>query len=154
MKNKRRLKRTAFGTMLLTSTVLLFMLAGTSLALTNPVFIHGYASDGSPDPQTQITLRDACGTAISSGSGLQAAFSAKETCGACHDGIMLDGNGDPLLSYNEIERHAYHAQMSANEFVGWNTYNANAVGLFSKFRKSGTPKGKSWVQSLGHFGKW
>ena len=143
MKHSRRLKRTAFGTMLLTSTVLLFMMVGTSLALTDPVYVHD-----------QITLRDACGTAINSGSGLQAAFSAKETCGACHDGTTLDGNGEPLLSYGDIERHAYHAQMSANEFVGWNTYNANAVGLFSKFRKSGTPKGKSWVQSLGHFGKW
>ena len=154
MKHSRRLKRTAFGRILLTSTVLLFMMAGTSLALTNPVFIHGIAPDGSPDPQTQIILRGADGNAIPSGTGLQPAFSVKETCGACHDGSKLDGNGDPLLSYNEIERHAYHAQMSANEFVGWNTYNANAVGLFSKFRKSGTPKGKSWVQSLGHFGKW
>ena len=144
MKHSRRLKRTAFGGILLTSTVLLFMMmAGTCLAATDPVYVH-----------SQITLRDAYGTAINSGSGLQPAFSAKETCGACHDGTTLDGNGEPLLSYGDIERHAYHAQMSANELVGWNAYNAAATGDFAGFRKSGTPKGKNWVQSLGHFGKW
>jgi hypothetical protein len=129
VKHTRRLKRTAFGGILLTSTVLLFMLVGTSLALTNPVFTH--------TGDNTITLRDACGTAISSGSGLQMAFSAKETCGACHNGTKLDGNGDPLLSYNEIERHAYHAQLAANEITGW-----GSAGV------------KPWAQSKGHFGNW
>ena len=148
MKHTRRLKRTAYGGILLTSTVLLFMMmAGNALAVTDSVYVHD-----------QIILRGPDGNAIPYPGDCTptTAFSAKETCGACHDGTAgaTGACGRVLLSYDQIERHAYHAQMSANEFVGWNTYNANAVGLFSKFRKSGTPKGKNWVQSLGHFGKW
>ena len=143
MKNRRRLKRTAFGTMFLTSTVLLFMLAGTCMALTDPVYVHD-----------QIILRGADGAAIPYGTGLQPAFSVKTTCGACHNGTKLDGDGQPLLSYDDIERHQYHAQLGANELIGWNAWNTSATGDFAGFRKGGTPKGKSWVQGLGHFGKW
>ena len=130
MKHTRRLKRTAFGTMLLTSTVLLFMMVGTSLALTDPVYVHD-----------QIILRDSGGSAISYDPGnLTPAFSAMKTCGVsgCHDGSTLDGDGVPLLSYTEIESHSYHAQMGANNLAGWN--------------KNDTAK--RWVQSGGHFGKW
>jgi len=116
--------------MLLTSTVLLFMMAGTCLAATDPVYVHD-----------QIILRAADGGLISSAGGLRQAFSAKETCGACH-------------SYDDIERHSYHAQLGANELVGWATYNAAATGPFAGFRKGLAPKGKNWVQGLGHFGKW
>jgi len=143
VKNRRRLKRTAFGTMFLTSAVLLFMLVGSSLALTNPVYVHD-----------QIILRGADGAPIPYASGLQAAFSAKETCGACHDGVTLDSMGNPLLSYDDIERHSYHAQLGANELVGWATYNASTSGNFAGFRKGLAPKGKNWVQGMGHFGKW
>jgi len=150
VKHSRRLKRTAFGTMLLTSTVLLFMLAGTSLALTDPVFVHG------ANGENVIILRDANATAIPyDTTDLQYAFSARETCGACHDGTtMRPSNSETLLSYEDIEQHAYHAQLSANELVGWATFNANATGDFAKFRKCLAPKSKNWVQSVGHFGKW
>ncbi len=146
MKHSRRLKRTLFGGILLTCTVLLFMTAGTGLAVTDPVYVHD-----------QIILRDASGAAIPPG-GLQNAFSAKETCGYCHNGGTtpdgFDSNGQPLLSYDDIERHSYHAQLGANELVGWNTFNKSATGPFAEFRKGSTPMGKNWVQGLGHFGKW
>jgi hypothetical protein len=148
VKNKRRLKRMAFGTMLLTSMVMLFMMAGNALAATDPVYVHDH-----------ITLRGPDGAAIGTPGDCTAttAFSAKETCGACHDGTSQQACGKVLLSYDEIERHSYHAQMSANELVGWAAYNAGATGptaFLAKFRKSSTPKGKPWVQSVGHFGKW
>lgn len=123
------------------------MTAGTGLAVTDPVYVHD-----------QIVLRAADGGRIASGNDLRNAFSAKETCGYCHNGGTtpdgFDSNGQPLLSYDDIERHSYHAQLGANELVGWNTYNPAATGPFAGFRKGGTPKGKSWVQGLGHFGKW
>ena len=62
------------------------------------------------------------------------AYSAKATCGACHD-------------YDAIERHSFHAQLGANEHKGWNPWkqgNMNSVAS----------KGKPWVQSTGHVGKW
>lgn len=79
-----------------------------------------------------ITLRDAAGNPIPAGSN--AAYSARQTCGTCHD-------------YDAIERHSYHAQLGANEHKGWNPWaygNMNSVAA----------KGKPWVQSPGHVGKW
>lgn len=82
-----------------------------------------------------IVLRDASGTPIpSSGLGSDAAYSAKTTCGACHD-------------YDAIERHSYHAQLGANQHLGWNAW---AMGNWN----SVATKGKPWVQSPGHLGKW
>lgn len=77
-----------------------------------------------------IPLLNAAGTAIGAGE----AYSAKETCGACHD-------------YNAIEAHSFHAQLGANEHKGWNP---NAYGNMN----SVASKGKPWVQSTGHVGKW
>ncbi|MBI5558511.1 MAG: cytochrome C [Deltaproteobacteria bacterium] len=79
-----------------------------------------------------IVLKDADGAALAPGS--TAAYSAKQTCGTCHD-------------YNAIERHSYHAQLGANQHFGFNpykngTWNAEAAN------------GKPWVSSPGHVGKW
>lgn len=79
-----------------------------------------------------IPLLDAAGNAISTGSN--AAYSAKETCGACHD-------------YNAIERHSFHAQLAANEHAGFNPW---AMGNMPSI----AAKGKPWVQATGHLGKW
>jgi hypothetical protein len=83
-----------------------------------------------------IPLLDAAGNAITYGLGTRddVAYSAKQTCGRCHD-------------YNKIERHSFHAQLGANEHKGWNPWkygNMNSVAS----------KGKPWVQSTGHVGKW
>jgi hypothetical protein len=129
------------------------MMAGNALAATDKVFVHGFDAEGSPDPLTRIILRDANGTAISSaGTGPKAAFSVKETCGACHDGSTLrPSNGEPLLSYDQIEQGSYHAQMGANNLYGWKTA---SPGDKDAFRAGKAPAGKAWVQSKGHFGKW
>jgi len=114
--------------MLLTSTVLLFMMVGTSLALTNPVYVHD-----------NITLRGPDGAAITTPADCTptTAFSAKETCGACHNGSAQAACGKVLLSYDEIEKHAYHAQLGANQITGWQSHPA-----------------KAWMQSVAHFGNW
>ena len=82
-----------------------------------------------------IPLLEADGTAITTGgANNKMAYSAKATCGACHD-------------YDAIERHSFHAQLGANEHKGWNPWkqgNMNSVAA----------KGKPWVQSTGHVGKW
>ena len=64
------------------------------------------------------------------------AFSTKESCGTgtCHD-------------YEAIERHSFHAQLGANQYLGWNAW---ATGNWNSIAS----KGKPWVQSPGHVGKW
>ena len=82
-----------------------------------------------------IPLLDAAGSPVTVGGAAdKVAYSAKTTCGACHD-------------YNKIERHSFHAQLGANEHKGWNPWkNGNMNSIASK--------GKPWVQSTGHVGKW
>ncbi|MFZ5759728.1 MAG: cytochrome C [Thermodesulfobacteriota bacterium] len=105
------------------------------------------ASQAQSFSHNNVTLRDASGNAIAAidtnGDGTAdappaaaPAFSAQKTCGAvgCHD-------------YQAIERHSYHAQLGANEISGWNAWtmgNWNSIAT----------KGKPWVQSPGHVGKW
>jgi hypothetical protein len=107
------------------------MMAGNALAATDPVYVHD-----------QIILRAANTGAISSAGGLRLAFSAKETCGYCHNGGTtpdgFDGNGNPLLSYDQIEQHSYHGQLGANQMTTWGV----ASGA------------KPWVQSPAHVGNW
>ncbi|RJX34403.1 MAG: hypothetical protein C4531_04085 [Desulfurivibrio sp.] len=62
------------------------------------------------------------------------AYSSKNSCGECHD-------------YQAIERHSYHAQLGANQILGWNAW---AMGNWN----SEATQGKPWVQSPGHVGKW
>ncbi|MBN2332506.1 MAG: cytochrome C [Deltaproteobacteria bacterium] len=128
------MKKIHLTTALLAAVILLFGMVGSSMA------IH-------PD----IDLLDADGNPISSAGGLQPAFSYKTTCGACHNGVNLDGEGNVLLSYDDIEQHSLHAQLSANQFMGWNIWNPDSA---NSYKKGPAPKGKNWVQSPGHFGKW
>ena len=147
----KRLKKTAHpGMMLIAVAFLVFGLAGSAMAL------H-------PD----IQLRTA-GNAVIPAAGLgdlQPAFSVKMTCGACHDGttaheVDWDVNGDTvidasdtvtLFSYDQIEKHSFHAQMGANQLNGWAAWNPDST---SKYLRGAGPKSKNWVQSPGHFGKW
>ena len=94
----------------------------------------GIAMAAHPD----IHLQDADGNWISSAGGLQPAFSFKQTCGGCHN-------------YENIEQHSFHTQISANQFMGWNIWNPDSANAF---KKGPAAKGKNWVQSPGHFGKW
>ena len=71
-------------------------------------------------------------------AGPQPAYSAKNTCGGCH-------------TYANIEQHSYHVQIGANQQMGWDMWNPDSANTY----KSGVaPKGKNWVQSPGHVGKW
>ncbi|MCK5192224.1 MAG: hypothetical protein KAQ71_00340 [Desulfobulbaceae bacterium] len=79
-----------------------------------------------------ITLMDATGNPIPTGSSV--AYSANQTCGACHD-------------YDAIERHSYHAQLGANEHTGFNSWTYGNM-------PSVASKGKTWIMSTGHLGKW
>jgi hypothetical protein len=89
-----------------------------------------------PAEHSNIVLKDAAGTELPVGS--TTAYSAKETCGGCHN-------------YNSIERHATHAQMAANAIGGFNPYNPDSkMGEKANVNS----KGKNWVQSTGHVGKW
>jgi hypothetical protein len=79
-----------------------------------------------------ITLKDSLGNEILDGD--TTAYSAKQTCGFCHD-------------YDAIERHSFHSQLGANQHKGWDAFkygNWNSVA----------DKSKPWVQSPGHVGKW
>jgi cytochrome c553 len=82
-----------------------------------------------------VALLDATGAAVTvDGTNTGQAYSSKATCGACHD-------------YDAIERHSYHAQLGANQHMGFNAF---AFGNWN----SVAPKGKTWVMSPGHAGKW
>lgn len=110
---KKRYKSGLLVSVLATAT----LLVGSSAFAAHPV---------------DIPLLDADGNQIAVGD--TAAYSAKETCGACHD-------------YDAIERHSFHAQLAANEHAGWNPW---VMGNMP----SVASKGKPWVQATGHLGKW
>ncbi|GAB4177588.1 MAG: cytochrome c [Geothermobacteraceae bacterium] len=86
-----------------------------------------------------IALRGPDGNILTDNpAGPEVAFSTKQTCGLCHD-------------YDRVEQHSYHTQLAANQLFGWNNWNPDSPNTF----KSGpAPKGKNWVQSPGHVGKW
>lgn len=96
-----------------------------------------------------IILRDHTGTAINPKAATKNAYSSKGTCGYCH------GNKEKypsLHSYDEIEKHSYHAQLGANEIRGFNPWNPDDSA--DPFRTGAGPIGKNWVQSPGHVGSW
>jgi hypothetical protein len=97
-------------------------------------------------PHDSIVLRDPSGAAITAAT-VNNAFSMKMTCGAaaCHDGTS------GRLSYDQIERHNYHAQIGSNEIRGFNPWNPDSTDAF---RTGAGPVGKNWVQSPGHIGSW
>ncbi len=85
-----------------------------------------------------VTLQNHAGDDLAVTAGLSAAYSAKQTCGECH-------------TYDSIEQHSYHAQIGANQWQGWAPWNPNSS---SSFKSGVAAKGKNWVQSPGHLGKW
>ena len=85
-----------------------------------------------------VDMLDANGIPIPAAAGPQAAYSSMHTCNQCH------------LS-DVIEKHSYHAQIGATEQKGWMAYNPNSD---DKYKAGVATKGKSWVQSPGHVGKW
>lgn len=134
-KKQKSNARTRVG--LLAGAALLTGLASVALAVTHP---------------DNIVLRDANNLPISA-SGT-AAFSMKNTCGGttgCHDGNTMASTGRKLLSYDQVERHSYHAQLAANEQRGWNNWNPDST---DPLRNGVQPIGKNWVQGPGHVGAW
>lgn len=120
---------------LLAGAALLTGLVSAALAVTHP---------------DNIVLRDASNNEILLGG--TAAFSMKNTCGTCHNGSTpAPSTGRPLLSYDQIERHSYHAQLASNEQRGWNTWNPDST---DPFRSGASTQGKNWVQGPGHVGAW
>lgn len=82
-----------------------------------------------------IPLLDAAGGPVTVGGAAdKVAYSAKQTCGACHD-------------YNKIERHSFHAQLAGNEHKGWDPLKYGNMN-------STAPANKPWVQGPGHVGAW
>lgn len=97
-----------------------------------------------------IVLKDPAGAPITAATAANA-FSIKTTCfGAvgCHGDATATGTNK--FSYDDIERHSYHAQLGANEFRGWNPANPDG----DAYRAGAGPTGKNWVQSPGHVGSW
>ena len=100
-----------------------------------------------------ILLKDAAGLAITKdpATGSAKAFSMKNTCftGGCHG---QTGTGSVLnYTYDDIEKHSYHAQLGANEIRGFNPFNIDSTDAW---RTGAGPQGKNWVQSPGHVGSW
>ena len=108
-----------------------------------------------------IVLKDYQGNPIARPAAGEAAnaYSIKTTCfGAvgCHGGTNAPGKA--VYTYDQIERHSYHAQLGANEIKGFNPYNPDAynpyTGAGDKWRAGAGPQGKNWTQSPGHVGSW
>lgn len=87
-------------------------------------------------PHADVPLLGPAGQPVTADNGV--AYSAAQTCGGCH-------------TYANIEQHSYHAQLGANEQKGWMAYNPSSS---DKYINGPATKGKSWVQSPGHAGKW
>lgn len=106
-----------------------------------------------PSDHTAIVLKNPGGAAITKNAdGSAAAFSMKATCfGAtgCHGDAS--GGGKEKFTYDQIERHSYHAQLGANEIRGYNPFNIDSS---DPWRTGAGPQGKNWVQSPGHVGSW
>jgi hypothetical protein len=107
----------------------------------------------SPANHTAIVLKDPAGTAIKkTADGSAKAFSMKNTCfgtAGCHGDS--NAGGKAVYSYDDIEKHSYHAQLGANEIRGFNPFNIDDA---DKWRTGAGPQGKNWVQSPGHVGSW
>jgi len=102
--------------------------------------ILGMAGTAAAHPS--VKLKDADGnyiTELLNGP----AYSINMSCGLnqaayCHDP-------------GTIEKHSYHAQLGANQQVGFAPFNPNSS---NSYLSGVATKGKSWVQSPGHVGKW
>lgn len=147
---KKALGRTA----LLSGATLVFGFSGSAFA----AYIQQHES---------IVLKDPAGTPITEMNAPGNAFSMKTTCFTtdCHGDTNAPGN--LKYTYDDIEKHSYHAQIGANEQKGYNPWNPDATvtefdkdGLATgnqtadKWRRGAGPVGKNWVQSPGHVGSW
>ncbi len=112
----------------------LYVLLATLLA-----FIFGAGSSALALVHPDVTLRGPGGEYIDLDAvGPQPAYSSTNTCGGCH-------------TYANIEQHSYHAQLAANQQMGWDMWNPDSTNTY---KNGPAPKGKNWVQSPGHVGKW
>lgn len=100
--------------------------------------LFGLAGSAFAIDHPQVDMLDANGLPIPAVAGATTAYSSTKTCNFCHDTKL-------------IEQHSYHAQIGANEQKGWMAYNPNSP---DKYKAGVATKGKSWVQSPGHVGKW
>ncbi|WP_246014712.1 cytochrome C [Geomonas oryzae] len=102
-----------------------------------------------------IPLKDPAGLAITKNAdGSAKAFSIKTTCfgtAGCHGDAAAGTSSVLKYTYNDIEKHSYHAQLGANEIRGFNPFNIDSTDAF---RTGAGPQGKNWVQSPGHVGSW
>jgi hypothetical protein len=131
------------------------VLAGAALLLA----MAGPAVAGVHD---NIVLKNHAGQLITDLDGVDAsnnpvenAFSFKQTCfGAtgCHGDATRSDNAK--YSYDDIEKHSYHAQVAANEYKGFNYWNPDERGPQAALISGDGPKGKNWVQGQGHMGAW
>ncbi|PLX86524.1 MAG: cytochrome C [Desulfuromonas sp.] len=122
------------------------LLASAALLL----ILSAGAAMSAPAEHDDIVLRDRAGTPITDLTGAAPnAFSMRMTCGTtdCHDG---SGEGAMAVSFDEIERHSYHAQVAANAHEGWASYNPDGT----TWESGPAAKGKNWVQGQGHMGAW
>ncbi len=144
MKKSRRMK--GLEASAIASAAIVGLAAGVALA--------------APSDHAAVVLKDYQGTPIvKSADGSAKAYSIKATCfGAtgCHGGANAPGNA--AYTYDQIERHSYHAQLGANEIKGFNPYSPDAYNPYTntgdKWRAGAGPQGKNWVQSSGHVGSW
>lgn len=139
-KKQRAVKATVVSTAAIVS-----LAAGTALA-------YNTAHDN-------IVLKDPAGLNVQvDAAGKGKAYSVKTTCFGtvgCHGDATAPGNNS--FSYDQIERHSYHALNGSNELRGFNPWNPDGVnpdGSVDPFRRGVSPQGKSWVQGPGHVGNW
>ncbi|QWV96414.1 cytochrome C [Geomonas nitrogeniifigens] len=106
-----------------------------------------------------IVLKNPAGDLVQlDASGKGPAYSVKTTCFGtvgCHGDATAVGNA--TYSYDEIERHSYHAMNGTNELRGFNNWNPDGItpdGNADAFRRGVSPQGKNWVQGPGHLGNW
>lgn len=144
---KRNQRKRAAQAAAVSSAIFLGLAAGSALA--------------SPADHANITLKDYAGNPIvQQTDGSAKAYSVKTTCftSNCHGDAVINASNKAKFSYDEIERHSYHSQLGANEFRGFNPYNADAYNPYTlagdKWRSGAGPVGKNWVQSPGHVGSW
>ncbi len=136
---ERTTKRLSLGAAVVASASLLLLLsAGTALAV--------------PAAHSNIVLKGPDGLNITDLAAGANAFSMRMTCGTatCHDGATLGSDGNPMLSYDELERHNAHAQLAANDHEGWNPANPDGTS----WQSGPSPMGKNWVSGQGHIGAW
>lgn len=149
----KHIKKKGVKAVALSSAALLVGLAGgTALA-------YNSAHDN-------IVLKDPSGAKITSLNSGNNAYSVKTTCftTGCHGSGTT---GTLQFTYDQIERHSYHAQNGTSEFKGYNPYNPDATvpgydkdgnltgqQVADAFRRGPNAKAKSWVQSPGHVGNW